>query len=80
MGDVFLTGIEDFGLRGGSLNLGDVSRLDGIAKDDAHFAGRTGGGGGGAMRIRNCGVFYDAISIVAAIAPVWPVASERRHG
>ena len=41
LSDVLLAGVEDLGLRGGGLNLGDVLRLDRIAKGNAHFEGRN---------------------------------------
>jgi hypothetical protein len=36
---MFLAGVNDLGVRHHSLNLGDMTGLDGIAKDDSHSHG-----------------------------------------
>ena len=53
-----LAGIDDFGMGGHRLNLGDVMGLDGIAEDDAHTYGFRRNGLKCASRYRSTGVAF----------------------
>src|SRR3954462_14316906 len=58
-GDVFLAGIDDFVAGGGGPDLGKVTRLDGVAEDEALFGRwRTGI----ACYYRDCGHRYLLLS------------------